>query len=76
MNTGHRRTHLVSLFAAATLIAGSIFLYRIRPLTRITFGSSAIALAVLAHLGILAALVGPFVAWRRRRRRNVPIDTT
>ena len=53
-------------------IAASIFLYRIRPLAGISFGSTAIALAVLAHLGILAAVVGPLVAWRRRltnRRR-------
>ena len=31
--------------------------------------STAIALAVLAHLGILAAIIGPLVAWRRRGRR-------
>lgn len=53
-------------FATATLIVASILLYRIRPLAGITFGSAAIALAVLAHLGILAAVVGPLVAWRRR----------
>jgi hypothetical protein len=69
MNNGHRRGHLVFLFATATLIVGAIFFYSISPLAGITFGSSAIVLAVLAHLGILAALVGPFVRWRRRRRR-------
>ncbi len=68
MNGGHRRGYLF-LFATVTLIGTSIFLYRIRPLAGITFGSTAIALAVVAHLGILAAVVGPFVAWRRRRRR-------
>jgi hypothetical protein len=66
MNGGHRRGYIVFVFATATLIAASILLYRIRPLAGITFGSTAIALALLAHLGILAAVVGPFVASRRR----------
>ena len=65
MNAEHRCGY-VMIVAAATLIGASIFLYRVRPLAGITFGSSAVALAVLAHLGILAAVVGPFVAWRRR----------
>jgi hypothetical protein len=69
MNGGHRRGYAVFLFATATLIVASIFLYRIRPLAGITLGSGAIGLAVLAHLGILAAVVGPLVAWRRRRQR-------
>jgi hypothetical protein len=68
MNGGHRRGYVL-FFATATLIGASIFLYRVRPLAGITFGSTAIALVVLAHLGILAAIIGPFVAWRRRRRR-------
>jgi hypothetical protein len=63
----HRHGY-VFFIAAATLIGASIFLCRVRPLAGITFGSTAIGLAVLAHLGILAALVGPLVAWRRRRR--------
>jgi hypothetical protein len=58
MNGGHRRGY-VFLFATATLIGASIFLNRVRPLAGITFASTAIALAVLAHLGILAAVVGP-----------------
>jgi hypothetical protein len=62
------RPKSVVLFAAATLVIASIVLYEIRPLAGITFGSGAIVLAVLAHLGVLAAVVGPFVAWRRRRR--------
>jgi len=69
MNSAHHRRYVV-LAAAATLIAASVFLYRIRPLAGITFGSGAIVLAVLAHLGVLAAVVGPLVAWRRRRRRQ------
>jgi membrane protein implicated in regulation of membrane protease activity len=59
-------------FAMVMLIAVSILLYRIRPLAGITFGSSAIALVVLAHLGVLAAIAGPVVAWRRRRRPPQP----
>jgi hypothetical protein len=66
MNGRHRRGYIALVFATATVIAASIFLYRIRPVAGISFGSTAIALAVLAHLGILAAVVGPLVAWRRR----------
>jgi len=63
---GHRRAYIASAFTAATLIAASIWLYRIRPVAGITFGSAAVVLAVLAHLGIIAAVVAPLVAWRRR----------
>ena len=63
---GGGRGYIAFAFATATLIVASILLYRIRPLAGITFGSTAIGLAVLAHLGILAAVVGPLVAWRRR----------
>jgi hypothetical protein len=66
MNSRHRHGYIVWVFATATVIAASLFLYRIRPLAGIGFGSTAIGLAVLAHLGILAAVVGPLVAWRRR----------
>ena len=66
MIRGHRRAYIASGFATTTLIAASIWLYRIHPLSGITFGSTAVALAVLAHLGILAGVVGPLVAWRRR----------
>jgi hypothetical protein len=65
MNGGHRRGYVFFL-TAATLIGASIFLYTVRPLAGITFGSTAIALGVLAHLGILAAVIGPLLAWRRR----------
>jgi membrane protein implicated in regulation of membrane protease activity len=70
MSGGHRRTYVI-VFGAATVIGASIFLYRLRPLAGITFGSTAVALAVLAHLGVLAAIVGPLVA-RRRSRRHPP----
>ena len=69
MNGGHRRGYVLFLFGAAMLILASTLLYRLRPLAGITFGSTAIALAVLAHLGVLAAVLGPFIAWRRRRKR-------
>ena len=70
MNGGHRRAYAI-VFGAATVIGASIFLYRVRPLAGITFGSTAVALVVLAHLGVLAAIVGPLVA-RRRPRRHPP----
>jgi len=65
----HRRGY-VGFTLAATLIVASIFLYRIRPLAGITLGSGATALVVLAHLGVLGALLGPLVA--RRQRRHPP----
>ena len=68
MTSGHRRGFVLVL-AVMTLIGASIFLYRVRPLAGITFGSGALLLVVLAHLGVLAAVIGPFVAWRRRQRR-------
>jgi len=68
MNGAQHRS-VVLVFAAAMLILASIFLYRIRPLAGVALGSTAIALAVLAHLGILAVVVGPLLVWRRRRRR-------
>ena len=68
MNSGHRREYEGALFATMTSVVASIVLYKIRPLTAITVGASAIALAVLAHLGVLEAVVGPLIAWRRRKR--------
>jgi hypothetical protein len=67
--TSERHRGAAVLVAAGTLILASILLYRIRPLVMIAFASGAIVLVVLVHLGLLAAIVGPFVAWRRRRRR-------
>jgi hypothetical protein len=67
MNSGHRRGY-VAFTVAATLIVASILFYRIRPLAGIALGSGATALVVLAHLGVLGALVGPLVARRRARR--------
>jgi hypothetical protein len=55
--------------AVAALIVAFIILYRLRPLAGIALGSGAILLVVLAHLGVFAAVLGPFLAWRRRNRR-------
>jgi hypothetical protein len=68
MNSGHRRGYVVVLFGAMTSVVAFVFLYRVRPLATVTVGSGAIALAVLAHLGVLAAVVGPLIASRRRKR--------
>jgi uncharacterized membrane protein YhaH (DUF805 family) len=65
MNGRHRRRYFL-FFATATLIGAFILVYSVRPLAGITFGSTAIVLAVLAHVGILAAVLGPFLAWCRR----------
>ena len=72
MNSQHRRRYIL-LFLAATVIAVSIFLYKVRPLAGIAFGSTAIAVAVLAHLGVLAA-IGASVVALRRHRSGKPIE--
>jgi len=68
MNGGRHRGYVVVVSVAAMMIFASILLYRSRPLAGITLGSSAIVLVVLAHLGVVAAVVAPFLMWRRRRR--------
>jgi hypothetical protein len=66
MKGGDHRGY-VFLYAMATLIVvASICIYRIRAVAGITFGSTAIALAVLAHVGILAGTGASVVALRRR----------
>jgi hypothetical protein len=70
MSVGHGRAYVI-VFGAATVIGASIFLYRVLPLAGISFGSTAVALAALAHLGVLTALVGPLVA-RCGQRRHPP----
>jgi hypothetical protein len=59
----------IGLVAAAVLITVPILLYRSDLIAGITaaVGSTTITLIVLAHLGVLAAVIAPFVAWRRRR---------
>lgn len=67
-----RTRHLpIIAIAAAVLIAGPILLYRAGLMAGLTaVGPTAIALIVLAHLGVLATVIGTFVAWRRRRLGN------
>jgi hypothetical protein len=68
MNRGHRRGYVV--VATATVVGGLIFSYRVRPLVGITFGSIAVVLAVLAHLGVLAVVYASIVALRRRSHQD------
>jgi len=68
MNGGRHRGYVVVLCVAAILILASVLLFSSRPLAGIALSSSAIVLVVLAHLGVLAAVAGPFLVWRRRRR--------
>jgi len=68
-----RTRHLpIVVIAAVLLIAGPILLYRSGVIAGLTaaVGSTTIALIVLAHVGVLAAVLGTMVAWRRRRLEN------
>ncbi len=67
-----RRHSLTLLVAAVVLIVSSFLLYRLLPAAGIMSGvsSGVIAVVVMAHLGVLAALIAPFVALRRRSRRR------
>ena len=71
--TGRRHGWLIVL-AFAALIASSMLLYRILPVVGLALGvgSGAGALVVMAHVGVLAALLAPFVALRRRSRGRKP----
>jgi hypothetical protein len=57
----------IIVVAAGALIAGPILLYRAGLMAGLTaaVGSTTIAVIVLAHLGVLATVIGTFVAWRR-----------
>jgi hypothetical protein len=70
MKLSHRQV-LALIGAIAMLVAGPVLLFRIRPLVGIAaaFGSGAIVLIVLAHLGVVAAVIAPLLLWRRRTRR-------
>ena len=73
--TRHRR-RAIGLVAAIGVFA-MVLLYGGRTMlaTAAVLSSSAVALALLAHLGILAAVVAPVLAWRHRmRHRNRPRD--
>ena len=67
-----RRHNLPLLVAAMVLIASSFLLYTVLPVAGIALGvsSGVIAVVVMVHLGLLAAVTAPFVALRRRSRRR------
>jgi len=73
-----RRRHRAIGFAVATVaVVAVVLLYGGRTMlaTAAVLSSSAVLLALLAHLGILAAVVAPVLAWRHRaRRRNQSRD--
>jgi hypothetical protein len=58
------------LVVAVVLIVSALPLYRVLPVAGITLGvsSGTVAIVVIAHLGVLAAVIAPFVALRRRSR--------
>jgi hypothetical protein len=64
------RHHLWLVVAIAVLAAGSILLYRVLPIAGIALGvgSGTVAIVVLAHLGVLAAIIASLMASRRRSR--------
>ena len=70
MKFGHRQV-LALIGVMAVLIAGPVLLSRSRPVAGIVaaLGSGAIVLIVLAHVGVVAAVIAPFLLWRRRTRR-------
>ena len=55
----------IAAIATAALIAGPILLYRAGLMAGLTaaVGSTTIALIVLAHLGVLATVIGTFVGF-------------
>ncbi len=63
------RNGLALLVAAVMLVARS-FVYRVVPAAGIALGvsSGVVAIVVMAHLGVLAALIAPFIVLRRRSR--------
>ena len=65
-----RWRHLGLLIAAAAVIGASVVLYRAYPITGMLVGvsSGAVAVIVMAHLGVLAAVLAPFAILRRRSR--------
>lgn len=64
------RRHAWLLLAAVVIIGGSLLLYKTVSVAGIVIGvgSGAVAVVVMAHLGVLAALVAPLAIWRRRSR--------
>ena len=66
------RRHAWLLYGAVAIIGGSVLLYKAVPLAGIVLGvgSGTVAVVVMAHLGVVAALAAPFAIWRRRSRRR------
>jgi hypothetical protein len=58
------------LATVGALLIALFVLYRVRPNAGLmaAAGSGAIGLIVIVHLGVLAAAVGAYLTWRRRRR--------
>lgn len=58
--------------AVIALIAGPAVLYKVLPLTGVPVAlvSGAVAVIALKHLGLLAVLLTPMYALRRRRSRR------
>ena len=68
------RHSVTVLVVAVVLIVSALLLYRILPFAGITLcvSSGVVAILAMAHLGLLAAIIGPFVALRSRSRRRKP----
>jgi hypothetical protein len=62
--------HAWLVLAAVVIISGSLLLYKAAPFAGIVIGagSGAVAVVVMAHLGVLTALIAPFAILRRRSR--------
>jgi hypothetical protein len=70
--TGRRRHGRGVFVAILLLLAAPILLYLVSPVARITaaFGSGAIVMIVLAHFGVFAVVLAPFLWWHRRSGRR------
>ena len=62
----------VAVIAVTIIVAAAIVMYGSGVIAGVTaaLGSTTIALIVLAHLGVVAAIGTCVVAWRRLPRRN------
>lgn len=69
--TSHQLHVYWLLLVVIVAMGASIVLYRIWPVASIAagVGTGTIAVIAMAHLGVLAVVVGPLLALRRRRRR-------
>jgi hypothetical protein len=60
------------LVSAVALIVGPIILYKVLPLAGVSASlvSAVVVVVAVKHLGLLAVLLAPLYALRRRRRRQ------